>query len=199
MLRKVLYPHLESLLNNTAKKLHTKGITPNQLTLAGLALNFVAGWIYASGAFFWGGIVLLLASLGDLLDGPLARTTGQASKFGAFLDSTIDRYSDLFLFGGVALYYAREGEGGWVVITLGIIAGSFVTSYTKARAENFIENCSVGFLERAERVILLALASLFPFLRTLILFFLFVGTNATAIQRILFVRKSLPSGPGSSV
>ena len=191
MLRKAVYPKVESLLNQTAGFFHKQGITPNQLTLGGLTLNFLTGWIYASGHFFFAGIFLLLAAMGDLLDGPLARTTGQASKFGAFLDSTVDRYSDFFLFGGLALFYAKEGQSGWFLVSMGIIAGSFVTSYAKARAENLIASCDAGVLERAERVILLALASFIPFLRPLILAGLLIGTNATAVQRILYVRKTL--------
>ena len=192
MLRKILYPHIESLLNQTAGVLHKQGITPNQLTLGGLALNFLAGWIYASGSFFFGAVMMLIAALGDMLDGPLARSTGQVSKFGAFLDSTIDRYSDFFIFGGVALYFAKEGQNGWFLITMGILAGAFVTSYAKARAENLIEKCDAGIFERPERIVILAIGSVFPFLRSLALLVLLIGTNATAVQRILYVRKNLP-------
>src|SRR4051812_22691400 len=107
MLRKTLYPKLEATLNEAAQYFSKKGFTPNQLTLGGLALNFVSGCIYASGHFFWGGIFLGVAGVADLLDGALARTTGKVSKFGAFLDSTVDRYSDIFLFGGVAIFFAQ--------------------------------------------------------------------------------------------
>lgn len=197
MLRKTVYPKVESLLNSTASELHKQGFTPNQLTLAGLALNFVAGWIYANGHLFWGGIFLLLAALGDLLDGPLARTTGKATKFGAFLDSTVDRYSDFFLFGGLALHYARIEEGLYLILCLGTIMGAFVTSYSKARAENLIENCSVGVFERAERVIAFALGSVFWPLMPLVLWILFLGTNITAVHRILFTRKALEDSASS--
>lgn len=197
MLRKTVYPHIEALLNQAAGFFHKKGITPNQLTLAGLALNFLAGWVYASGHFLMGLIALLVAALGDLLDGPLARSTNQVTKFGAFLDSTVDRYSDFFLFGGLALFYAKEGETAWFLVCMGIIAGAFVTSYAKSRAETVVGECNVGYLERAERIALLGLASLIPFLRPLLLLVLFFGTNATAVQRILHVRK-LTSGNNST-
>jgi CDP-diacylglycerol--glycerol-3-phosphate 3-phosphatidyltransferase len=154
-------------------------------------LTFISGWIYSNGLIFIGGFVMLVAALGDMLDGPLARITGQTSRFGAFLDSTVDRYSDFFLFGGLILYFAGEGELGWVTILLGIIAGSFVTSYTKARSENLIEKCSVGIFERAERILILAAGSLIPPLLPIALWVLFIGTNFTAIQRILFTRKAL--------
>ena len=191
MLRKAIYPKVEGLLTQTARLLDRRGISPNQLTLAGLSLNFLAGWIYASGGLFLGAVVVLIAALGDLLDGPLARMSGRVTKFGAFLDSTVDRYSDFFLFGGLALYFAERGRSDWFLLTLGIIMGSFITSYAKARAENFIENCGVGIFERAERVILLALGTLIPFLLPLVCWILFLGTNATAIHRILHTRKTL--------
>ena len=191
MLRKAIYPKVENLLNRVATSLNKYSLTPNQLTLAGLCVNFLAGWIFASGYLFLGGIFLILASLGDLLDGPLARVSGRASKFGAFLDSTIDRYSDFFLFGGLSLYFAQRGEMGWFLMVLGIILGSFVISYSKARAENFIANCSVGVFERAERVIALALGALIPPLLPWILWILFIGTHVTAIQRILYTQKQL--------
>lgn len=191
MLRKAIYPKVESYLNQIAATLQKQGFTPNQLTLAGLAVNFFAGWIYAGGHLFWGGVFIILAALGDLLDGPLARTSGKVTKFGAFLDSTVDRYSDFFIFGGLALHYARQDQGGLLLLCLGTIAGAFVTSYSKARAENLIEKCNVGVFERAERVILFAFASLLWPLMPLALWVLFIGTNATAIQRILFTRKNL--------
>lgn len=191
MLRKAIYPKVEKLLNTVAGTLDKYGFTPNQLTLAGLALNFIAGWVYAMGVIPLAGFLVLVAGLGDVLDGPLARTSGKVTKFGAFLDSTIDRYSDFFIFGGLTLHFAQTGQGGFFLLTMGIIAGSFVTSYSKARAENMIEKCNVGIFERPERVILLALASLLPFLLPLALWILFIGTNYTAIQRILFTQKEL--------
>ncbi len=191
MLRKAIYPKVESLLNQGASWCHEKGLTPNQLTLAGLGLSFVAGWIFSGGHFFLGGIVMLAGALGDLLDGPLARLSGKSSKFGAFFDSTIDRYSDFFLFGGVAIFFARQARYGWLFIVLGIILGSFVTSYTKARAENLIENCSVGIFERAERIIVLAVGTILTPLLSLALLVLFFGTQFTALQRIFFTQKAL--------
>lgn len=191
MLRKSVYPKIESTLNSAAAFLNTKGITPNQLTLGGLVLNLVAGCIFASGNFFLGALMILLAAMGDMLDGPLARTTNRVTRFGAFLDSTVDRYSDFFLFGGLSLYYAKSDQSLMLVLTLLVIAGSFVTSYSKARSENFIPNCSVGIFERAERVIALTLGGVFWPLMPVVIFLLAIGTNFTAVQRILFTRKVL--------
>ena len=105
-----------------------------------------------------------------------------------------DRYGDAFLLGGLILHYAENGEVGWCLLVIGILLGAFVTSYAKARGENFIPECSVGVFERAERVIVLALGSLIPPLLPWALVVLFVGTHATALQRIFFVRKSLRGG-----
>ena len=191
MLRRLVYSRIEPLLNQAARRCSEKKITPNQLTLAGLGLNFLAGWAYGGGFLVLGGFLLLVGGLGDLLDGPLARLAGKTSRFGAFLDSTADRYSDFFVFGGVAFHFASEELWGRCLAALGILLGAFVTSYAKARSESLIPSCSVGFLERAERLLLLVLGSFIPPLLPWVLGFLLVGTHATALQRIFFVRKAL--------
>ncbi|MCB9799950.1 MAG: CDP-alcohol phosphatidyltransferase family protein [Candidatus Omnitrophica bacterium] len=194
MLRKWLYPKLESIFLKLAAYLNARGFTPNQLTLAGLAVTFVAGCLYAGGLFFIGTLVLLVAGLGDVLDGLLARTTQKTTAFGAFLDSTTDRYSDFFVFGGLAIHFVNTGHYGYFLISLGILLGSFVTSYAKARAENFIPSCSVGFLGRAERIVIICLGTLIAPLLPLALWILLLGTHVTAVYRILHTRKVLEAG-----
>jgi len=162
-----------------------------QLTLAGAALSFLTGVIYAKGYLFLGGIMLFVAGAADLLDGLLARTTGKSSSFGALLDSVVDRYSDFFVFAGLATYFVRNGEIFWFFVTLGIILGSFVVGYAKARSENFIKDCGVGIFGRSERILLLIAGSLVTPLLKLVLLVLVVGTHATAIQRILHTKKTL--------
>ncbi|OGW79020.1 MAG: hypothetical protein A2Z83_00670 [Omnitrophica bacterium GWA2_52_8] len=200
MLRKNVYPLVEPLVLKIVRQLNDQGISPNQLTLGGLALTFLAGWIFAAGQLFIGGLFLILASLGDMLDGPLARETKKVTKFGAFLDSTVDRYADFFIFVGLAIHYVRHTGTGWFLVVMGILMGSFVTSYAKARAENLIKDCSVGYFGRAERIVLVALGALIPFLMPFLLWVLLIGTNATAIQRILYTRNALllPDQPGIS-
>jgi phosphatidylglycerophosphate synthase len=198
MLRKHLYPKIEPTLNKAVGFLAQKKITPNQLTLAGLAVTFLAGWAYSGGLFFLGALLLGIGSLGDILDGPLARLTGKASRFGAFLDSTVDRYADFFLFGGLAYFFAFEERWGSFFMVWGILLGAFVTSYAKARGENFIPSVSVGVFERPERLIGLGLGTLLPPLLPLCLGILLIGTQATALQRIFFVRKSLVETQSSS-
>ncbi len=197
MLRRLTYDKVEPLLNQGARFLSEKKITPNQLTLAGLALNFLAGWALTGGLLVLGGFLMLIAGLGDLLDGPVARLTGKASRFGAFLDSTVDRYSDFFLFGGLAYHFATEELWGRCLVTLGILLGAFITSYAKARAESLIPSCSVGVIERAERVLALVVGIFIPPLLPWILGILLVGTHATALQRIFFVRKELQAAEGT--
>lgn len=195
MLREILYPKCAPLIEQTVSQFSKQGISPNQLTLAGAALSLLTGVIYAKGYLFLGGLLLLLAGAADLLDGPLARLTGKANSFGAFFDSTIDRYSDFFIFGGLALHFARNGEIFGFVVMLGIILGAFAVSYTKARAENFIDNCGVGVFGRSERVLLLALGTILTPLFWVVLLVLLIGTHSTAIRRILHTKKILEQTP----
>jgi CDP-diacylglycerol--glycerol-3-phosphate 3-phosphatidyltransferase len=190
-LRETLYPKVEPIVARIVAFLTSQGISPNQLTLGGAALSLLTGVIYAKGYLFLGGVMLFIAGAADLLDGPLARSTGKISPFGAFLDSTVDRYSDFFVFAGLATYFVRNGEVFWFFVTLGIILGSFVVSYTKARSENFIKNCGVGIFGRSERILLLIAGTLVWPLLKLVLLILVVGTHATAVQRILHTKKTL--------
>ncbi|MEI7752272.1 MAG: CDP-alcohol phosphatidyltransferase family protein [Candidatus Omnitrophota bacterium] len=190
-LRETLFPKVEPIVKAIVSFLTAQGISPTQLTLAGAALSLLTGVIYAKGYFFLGGVMLFIAGAADLLDGPLARATGKASPWGAFLDSAVDRYSDFFVFAGLATYFVHSGEIFWFFVTLGIILGSFVVGYTKARAENFIKDCGVGTFGRSERILLLIVGTLvFPFLK-LVLLVLLVGTHVTALQRILHTKKTL--------
>ena len=190
-LRETLYPKVAPIAEAIVSFLRAQGISPTQLTLAGVALSLLTGVIYAKGYLFLGGIVLFVAGAADLLDGLLARTTGTTSSFGAFLDSVTDRYSDFFVFAGLATHYIVQGKVLLFLVTLGIILGSFAVSYSKARSENFIKDCGVGKFGRAERVLLLIAGSLITPLLSLVLWVLLVGTHVTAIQRILHTKKTL--------
>ncbi len=194
-LRETLYPKVAPIAEAIVAFLKAQGITPNQLTLAGAALSLLTGVVYAKGYLFLGGIVLFVAGAGDLLDGLLARTTGKMSPFGAYLDSVTDRYSDFFVFAGLATYYICHGEIFWFLVSLGVILGSFAVSYSKARGENFIKDCGIGKFGRAERVLLLIAGSLLTPLLKLVLLVLLVGTHVTAVQRILHTRKTLEQTP----
>ncbi|OGP83530.1 MAG: hypothetical protein A2Y95_12765 [Deltaproteobacteria bacterium RBG_13_65_10] len=137
---------------------------PNTLTTIGLGINLIAAITFATGAHHTAAVVVFLAGMFDVLDGAYARKVGKATSFGAFYDSTIDRYSDIILFTGIVFYYAfGEGEGLdgrrelYVIVTALALMGSVLTSYVRARAENIIPDCHVGFLERAERTVLMIL------------------------------------------
>ncbi len=136
---------------------------PNHLTFAGLLINVAAGIIFGFGYFFVGGLVLLFANIFDILDGKIARYTNRVTKFGAFFDSVMDRYSDIIVLLGIIIYYSRDtvAHSTLYVALTGIgLVGSVLVSYTRARAENLISGCKVGFLERPERVVLLIVGSL---------------------------------------
>lgn len=190
-LRKTLYPKVEPIVTRIVSFLTSQGISPNQLTVSGLALNFLTGVIYAKGYFFLGGVLLIIAGACDLIDGPLARATGKANSFGAFFDSTLDRYSDFFVFAGLSVYFVRHDEIFWFLVSLGIILGAFAVSYTKARAENFIRHCGIGIFGRAERILIMAAATILSPLLKAALLILLAGTHATAIQRIFHTKKVL--------
>lgn len=198
MLREWVYPKIEGLLKTLAVMLHKQGITANQLTLGGLVLNLVAACFLLNGHFIAGGIMIFVAGMGDILDGALAREAGTASPYGAFLDSFVDRYSEFFLYSGLALYYARADHGLYLMLSLGILAGSYAVSYSKARAENFIENCGVGIFDRGVRLVLLFIGTVLPFLLPLVLWILCIGSNYTAMERFFHAKKQLNGEPGSA-
>jgi len=188
------------------KFLSGHGVSPNALSLAGLSLSLITGLIYASGSFFWAGAVLILAGTCDVLDGQMARLTGKISSFGAFLDSAIDRFSELFIFLGLAWHFSGlsaenpESALGSVVVLIIILAlaGSFMVSYTRARAEGLGVDCKVGWMQRPERLALLIVGSLlagFPVVGQFIMigtiFIIAALSNYTAVQRIIYVKNQL--------
>ena len=134
------------------------GMTPNTLTVMNLVLNVVAAYVIASGHFLLGGLLVLGAGLFDLLDGALARFTKQTTRFGAVLDSTIDRVSEAAILCGLVIWYVgQEGATSQIVLVLAVLIGSFLVSYIRARAEGLGWQCQVGLFTRAERVIVLAI------------------------------------------
>jgi phosphatidyl-myo-inositol alpha-mannosyltransferase len=163
------------------------GITPNMLTILGLILTLSVTATLAAGHLVWGGILVLLTSAFDMFDGALARATKRNSTFGAFFDSTIDRYSEALIFLGLLLYYQRmPGTYFELCFVYLAIIGSLMVSYTRARAEALGLECKVGILARPERIILLSLGLLSGWLQfTLAILALF--TNFTAAQRIYHV------------
>jgi CDP-diacylglycerol--glycerol-3-phosphate 3-phosphatidyltransferase len=138
-------------------------INPNILTVIGVAINVGSGVLFGLGYFFWAGIVLIVANLFDMLDGQVARLSGRVTRFGGFLDSSLDRLSDMVVFVGLMVFYARDTQfhSTLNVFLAGAgLMGSVMVSYASARAESLIPKCDVGFLRRPERVVLFIIGAL---------------------------------------
>lgn len=166
------------------------GFTPNTLTWIGLVINIVAGMMVAMGDFLVGGLLVLFAGLFDILDGALARYLQKTTKFGALLDSTLDRLSEAIVLFGLLVYGIASADFLGIYLIFGILIGSFLTSYIRARAEGLGIECRVGLFTRTERVILLALGLLFNFILNfliVVLIILALFSFITVIQRLVYV------------
>jgi CDP-diacylglycerol--glycerol-3-phosphate 3-phosphatidyltransferase len=163
-------------------------LSPNLLTILGLFINLASGILIAAGALIAGGIVLLFASVFDILDGAVARVTGKVYRYGAFLDSTTDRYAEGFTFMGLLYYYLFNGHHTVEpMLVIASLTGSLLVSYVRARAQSLGFVCDGGLLARPERVVLIVLGLLFPVILLPVLWVLAVLSNVTAVQRIYFV------------
>lgn len=160
-------------------------IHPNVLTLLGLVINLCAAVLLAYGQFRWAGAVIIFAGLFDMVDGRVARATNRVTRFGGFFDSVLDRYSDLGLLVGLLVWYGSINRFSYVVLTAVAMAASVMISYTRARAENSIPTCQVGFMERPERVVLVIIGALFDHMAP-VLWILAVLGNLTVVHRMVF-------------
>src|SRR5271170_8015595 len=160
-------------------------IHPNVLTALGLAINIGAAALLAVGQFRWAGVVIIGAGVFDMVDGRVARETNRVTRFGGFFDSVLDRYSDLALLMGLLVYYGIINRPFYVVLTAIVMTASVMVSYTRARAENSIPTCKVGFMERPERVVLLIIGALFDRMAP-VLWVIAVLGNLTVIHRMVF-------------
>lgn len=160
-------------------------IHPNALTFIGLLINIYAAVLLAQGRFFAAGLVIIGAGIFDMVDGRVARETGQVTRFGGFFDSVLDRYSDLALLMGLLVYYANIGRNFYVVLTAVVMTASVMISYTRARSENTIPKCKVGFLERPERIVLFIIGALFDRMAP-VLWIIAVLGNVTVIHRMIY-------------
>ena len=171
-------------------------ITPNMLTLFGLVITAVGALLVATGGLLVGGVVLAFAGLFDIFDGALARASGKVYRYGAFLDSTVDRYSEGVVYLGILIYFLDQHDGLRPIIVLIALAGSFLVSYVRARAQSLGFTCDVGILARPERVVIIVAGLLLESVGlkiggwtplTVALLVLAVGTNFTAVQRVWVV------------
>jgi CDP-diacylglycerol--glycerol-3-phosphate 3-phosphatidyltransferase len=163
-------------------------ITPNQVTVVGFALTLIAATLVAFAQLRWAGVVLIFAGTCDILDGALARSTKTSYPYGAFLDSTLDRYSEGAIYIGLAAYFVSAGgplERWLVLATLAALAGSFLVSYVRARAQSLGFHCETGLFARPERVVVTVVGLIFGgVVLYAVIFLLAALTNLTALQRI---------------
>ena len=174
------------------------GIHPNVLTLVGVLVNVVAAWALATGQFIMAGVIMIVANIFDFIDGKVAHETNTVSAFGAFWDSTLDRFSDLALFLGLVYLYASLGRPDYVLIAALTLVFSIMTSYARARAESLVEKCKVGFMERPERIVLLMIGA-FTDRMAGVLWVILVLSVVTVANRIHYTylvlnRRPVPAG-----
>ena len=168
------------------------GIDPNALTITGLVLAFPTAVVIALGWQIAGGVLLLVSGGFDTLDGAVARVSNRRSDFGAFLDSTLDRWGEGVIFTGLVWYFVDIGAQAETVLALLTLIGSMLISYTRARAEGLGVECKVGFFQRPERLIVLGIALLTPFaVLSGAMWFLAIATQLTAAQRVLHVHREI--------
>ena len=181
---KVLSP-LSGLLVRT-------GVDPNLLTLFGLVVSSLAALLFGKGMIRLGGFIMLVAGLFDTIDGEVARRSNRVSKFGAFLDSTLDRYSEILVYLGIGLHFVRNGYNTATIFLFFALTGSLMVSYTRARAEGIGESCQAGLMQRTERVVVVAVGALIG-TDALVgaIAIVAVLSNFTVLQRISYVRRSI--------
>ena len=186
-----------SLIEPLEKVLVSWKVHPHVITGAGLLISILTAFLFVKGHFLLAGIMVILTGVCDVLDGKLARATNQISKYGALIDSTIDRYSEVIIFLGIATYFRSESSYIHALIILAI-AGSFLVSYTRARAEGLGIECKIGIMQRPERMTFLAAGGILgsiPYTRHfMMIFFLWIIAilaNVTVVQRIVYIRNHL--------
>jgi len=172
-------------------------ISPNVLTFIGLIINVIAAILFGFAnaenqrrMFVYAGLVIIGAGIFDMVDGRVARATNQVTQFGGFFDSVIDRYSDVALFFGLLVYYARANRFFYVVMAALVMVSSVLVSYARARAECLIPSCKVGFMERPERIVLIIIGALFNRMGP-VLWVIAVLSTITIIHRIRYTKQQL--------
>lgn len=184
----LLRKRFKYLLDPIAAFLNNIGLMPNVVTILGLAGNVVGAYFLAIGNLTVGGIIILVMGPIDALDGTMARLRGEPTKFGAFVDSVTDRYSELVIFGGLMIYYALRADTWGVVLTFIATAGSVLVSYIRARAQSVGYETKIGLMTRVERFLILAPCLIFQ-IPTVAITVLALLTQFTALQRVVDVRR----------
>ncbi len=181
-----LDPYIDSIL----KKAFGDGINPNFFTFLGFLATLIASFFILKGFWLWAGLAIILSGLFDLFDGVAARKLGKVTAFGGFLDSVLDRYSDLLLLLAFVIYYLIRGAPVFVILASFVSIGTALIPYVRARAESANVPCHVGIMERAERIILLSAGTLFDCMGR-VLWVLAILTHFTVLHRIFYVWRRL--------
>jgi CDP-diacylglycerol--glycerol-3-phosphate 3-phosphatidyltransferase len=181
---------LDPFLYKVLSKVFGERGNPNSFTLMGFLATLIASIFILKEFWVAAGLMIILSGLFDLFDGVIARKSGKVTAFGGFLDSVLDRYSDLLLLLALLIYYLNKGNLALVILTFFVAIGTVLISYVRAKAESIQIPCSVGLMERAERIILLSVGTLFQWMEP-ILWILAILTHFTVLQRIYYVWKKL--------
>jgi CDP-diacylglycerol--glycerol-3-phosphate 3-phosphatidyltransferase len=199
MITRLIGRTLSFILLAIVRAFAATGISPNVLTVIGFAVTLLGAYLFAYGYFRWAGLAVILAGLFDMLDGRVARLSNQVTPFGGFLDSVLDRYSDLCLMIGLLLFYGHANRSWYVVLVAVAMIGSVMTSYARARAENVIPTCKVGFLERPERMVLIIIGAVFDRMAP-VMWIIAVLSTWTVVHRVVYTwqesqQPALPAQP----
>jgi CDP-diacylglycerol--glycerol-3-phosphate 3-phosphatidyltransferase len=170
------------------------GIHPNTLTLIGLLINVAAAWALGRDHFVTAGVIMIVANIFDFIDGKVAHITNTVSQFGAFWDSTLDRFSDISLFLGLIYLYSDLRRTDYVLVAALAMMFTIMTSYARARAESLIEKCKVGFMERPERIVLFMIGA-FTDRMGAVLWVILVLSIVTVANRIHYTYLALNGKP----
>ena len=182
----------KGVLDKIGTFLNKLGIPPNVITSAGLVGNILAGVMIAMGQLFWGGIIAMVTAPFDALDGTMARLRNESSRYGAFVDSVTDRYSEFALYSGLLVYFIMTGTWQDALLVFFAAIGSILVSYVRAKAESLNFSSKIGLITRVERYFILIPGMILGFPRVS-LWILAILSNFTALQRIWYVRKQAKS------
>lgn len=182
MIKEKLGTRMDGWVHAVLPFLFRRPVNPNLLTVTGALVSLVAAVAFAHGSFLAAGVLVLVSGFFDLIDGVVARHHGFSSRFGAFLDSTLDRLVDMVLLLGIAMHFAQTGRSGGVLLAGTALVATVLVSYSKACAERFVPQITVGVLERGERMVILAAGAIFDLLVPA-LWIVAIGSTITVIQR----------------
>ena len=192
MLSRLIGRICKTLLDLIVAVVSSLRINPNLLTFIGFLITIYAAVQLARGKLLEAGLIIILAGIFDILDGRVARITNSVTKFGAFFDSVLDRYSDIAIFLGLMINYSKGQRLTYMILSGVVLMGAVMTSYTRARAESLIPLCKVGFMERPERLVLLIIGALSNRMAP-VLWIMAFFSNLTVIHRIAYTWKQASS------